>query len=134
MTNKFELKSLIGSKFLEGSPTQNSFKVDTDGKIRNFFIQDYAPTFKGNIFALVHCYNAKLKDDDDRIIADVIYDGEITNKSCSTYVTFVNAENKVLYGIYAFEGQHESNELAHCGKVYVEELSNGKIMGVEELV
>lgn len=134
MTNKFELKSLIGSKFLEGSLTQNSFKVDTDGKIRNFFIQDYAPTFKGNIFALVHCYNTRLKDDDDRIIADVIYDGEITNKSCSTYVTFVNAKNKVLYSIYAFEGQHESNELKHCGKVYVEELSNGKIIGVEELV
>ena len=134
MTNNFELKSLIGSKFLEGSPTQNSFKVDTDGKIRSFFVQDYAPTFKGNIFALVHCYNAKLKEGDDRIIADVIYDGEITNKSCSTYVTFVNAENKVLYGIYAFEGRHESNGLTHCGKVYVEELSNGKIIGVEELV
>ena len=75
MTKEFELKSLIGSKFLGGSSVSNTFKVMTDDKERSFAVECYAPTPRGNSFSFAHCYNAILKNDTDCVIADVIYDG-----------------------------------------------------------
>lgn len=134
MANNLELKSLIGSEFIGGSPVEDSFRVSTKGVIRNFFVQKYAPTLRGNIFALIHCYNAPLRDDMDKTITDVIYDGEIDSGSASTQITFVNREGEVLYSIYAYEGRHEYTALEHYGKVVVKEMSGTKVVGVEELV
>lgn len=134
MTKEFELKSLIGSKFLGGSFVSNTFKVMTDDKERSFAVECYAPTSRGNIFSFAHCYNAILKDDTDCVIADVIYDGEINYSSASTNITFVNAKGEVLYSIFAYEGQHTADALAHYGKVYVREISGLKLIGEEELV
>lgn len=134
MTKEFELKSLIGSKFLGGSSVSNTFKVMTDDKERSFAVECYAPVSRGNIFSFAHCYNAILKDDTDCVIADVIYDGEINYSSASTNITFVNAKGEVLYSIFAYEGQHTADALAHYGKVYVREISGLKLIGEEELV
>lgn len=134
MAKKLELKSLIGSEFRGSSPIGNNFSVITDGKERFFAVESYAPILFGNIFAFAHCYIVPLSDDTDRIIADVIYDGEIDSGSASAQVTFVNREGEVLYGIYAYEGRHEYTALEHYGKVYVREFSGTKVVGVEELV
>ena len=75
MTKEFELKSLIGRKFLGGSSVSNTFKVMTDDKERSFAVECYAPTPRGNIFSFAHCYNAILKNNTDCVIADVVYDG-----------------------------------------------------------
>lgn len=134
MTKEFELKSLIGSKFLGGSSVSNTFKVMTDDKERSFAVECYAPTPRGNIFSFAHCYNAILKNDTDCIIADVVYDGETDDGFTSTNVTFVNSKGEVLYSIFAYEGQHTADALAHYGKVYVREISGLKLIGEEELV
>lgn len=134
MTKEFELKSLIGSKFLGGSSVSNTFKVMTDDKERSFAVECYAPVSRGNIFSFAHCYNAILKDDTDCVIADVIYDGEINYSSASANITFVNAKGEVLYSIFAYEGQHTADALTHYGKVYVREISGLKLIGEEELV
>lgn len=134
MTKEFELKSLIGSKFLGGSSVSNTFKVMTDDKERSFAVECYAPAPRGNIFSFAHCYNAILKNDTDCVIADVIYDGEINYSSASTNITFVNANGEVLYSIFAYEGQHTADALTHYGKVYVREISGLKLIGEEELV
>lgn len=134
MTKEFELKSLIGSKFLGGSSVSNTFKVMTNDKERSFAVECYAPVSRGNIFSFAHCYNAILKDDTDCVIADVIYDGEINYSSASTNITFVNAKGEVLYSIFAYEGQHTADALTHYGKVYVREISGLKLIGEEELV
>lgn len=134
MDKNFELKSLIGSKFLGGSSVSNTFKVMTNDKERSFAVECYAPTPRGNFFSFAHCYNAILKNDTDCIIADVIYDGEIDDSFASTNVTFVNAKGEALYSIFAYEGRHAVDTLVHCGKVYVREISGLKLIGEEELV
>lgn len=136
MDKNFELKSLIGSKFLGGSSVSNTFKVMTDDKERSFAVECYAPTPRGNFFSFAHCYNAILKNDTDRIIADVIYDGETEYSfmSTNTNVTFVNAKGEVLYSIFAYEGQHTAEAPIHYGKVYVREISGLTLIGEEELV
>lgn len=134
MTKNFELKSLIGSKFLGGSSVSNAFKVLTDDKERCFAVECYTPTQEGNFFSFAHCYNAILKSDTDRIIADVIYDGEIGHSFMSTNVTFVNVKGEILYSIFAYEGQHTAEAPTHCGKAYVREISGLKLIGEEELV
>lgn len=134
MTKEFELKSLIGSKFLEGSSVSNTFKVMTNDKERSFAVECYAPTPRGNFFSFAHCYNAILKNDTDCVIADVIYDGEIDDSFASTNVTFVNVKDEILYSIFAYEGRHAVDTLVHCGKVYVREISELKLIGEEELV
>lgn len=134
MAKKLELKSLIGSEFKGSSPIGNNFSVVTDGKERYFAVESYAPILHGNIFAFAHCYIAPLSESSDRIIADVIYDGEINSGSASAQVTFVNKEGEVLYSIYAYEGRHEYTALEHYGKVLVKECSGTKVIGIEELV
>lgn len=134
MVKDFELKSLIGSKFLGGSSVSNTFKILTDDKERSFAVECYAPTPRGNFFSFAHCYNAILKNDTDRVIADVVYDGEIDNSFTSTNVTFVNAKGEVLYSIFAYEGRHTADTLVHCGKVYIREISGLKLIEEEELV
>lgn len=134
MTKEFELKSLIGSKFLGGSSVSNTFKVMTDDKERSFAVECYAPTPRGNIFSFAHCYNVILKNDTDCVIADVIYDGEVDDNFASMNVTFVNANGEVLYSIFAYEGRHTADALTHYGKVYVREISGLTLIGEEELV
>ena len=134
MTKNFELKSLIGGKFLGGSSVSDTFKVMTNDKERSFAVECYAPTPRGNFFSFAHCYNAILKNDTDYIIADVIYDGEIGHSFMSTNVIFVNAKGEVLYSIFAYEGQHTAEAPIHCGKVYVREISGPKLIGEEELI
>lgn len=134
MNKNFELKSLIGSKFLRGSSVSNTFKVMTDDKERSFAVECYAPTPRGNIFSFAHCYNVILKNDTDYVIADVIYDGEVDDNFASTNVIFVNAKGEVLYSIFAYEGRHTADALTHCGKVYVREISGLTLIGEEELV
>ena len=134
MTKEFELKSLIGSKFLGGSSVSNTFKVMTDDKERSFAVECYAPIQRGNVFSFEHCYNAILKNDTDCVIADVIYDGETDDSFTSTNVTFFNTKGEVLYSIFAYEGRHTADTLAHCGKVYVREISGLKLISEEELV
>lgn len=134
MAKNFELKSLIGSKFLGASSVSNTFKVMTDDKERSFAVECYAPTPRGNIFSFAHCYNVILKNDTDYVIADVIYDGEVDDNFASTNVIFVNAKGEVLYSIFAYEGRHTADALTHCGKVYVREISGLTLIGEEELV
>lgn len=134
MDKNFELKSLIGSKFLGGSSVSNTFKVMTNDKERSFVVECYAPTPRGNFFSFAHCYNAILKNDTDCVIADMVYDGETDNDFTSTNVTFINAKGEVLYSIFAYEGQHTADTLTHYGKVYVREISGLKLIGEEELV
>ena len=134
MAKNFELKSLIGSKFLGASSVSNTFKVMTDNKERSFVVECYAPTPRGNIFSFAHCYNVILKNDTDCVIADVIYDGEVDDNFASTNITFVNAKREVLYSIFAYEGRHTADALTHCGKVYIREISGLTLIGEEELV
>lgn len=134
MAKNFELESLIGSEFLSGSPVNNTFKISTDGKDRFFSVECYAPMPKGDIFSFAHCYNVMLKNDTDKTIADVIYDGEVDESCSSTNVTFVNAKGEVLYSIFAYEGRHTSDVVKHYGKVWVKEISGTKVVGVHELV
>lgn len=134
MAKNFELKSLIGSKFLGASSVSNTFKVMTDNKERSFVVECYAPTPRGNIFSFAHCYNVILKNDTDCVIADVIYDGEVDDNFASTNITFVNAKGEVLYSIFAYEGRHTADALTHCGKVYIREISGLTLIGEEELV
>ena len=134
MTKEFELKSLIGSKFLGGSSVSNTFKVMTDDKERSFSVECYAPAPRGNIFSFAHCYNVILKNNTDCVIADVIYDGEVDDNFTSMNVTFVNANGEVLYSIFAYEGRHTADALTHYGKVYVREISGLTLIGEEELV
>ena len=139
MAKKLELRSLIGSEFIGGSPVNNTFKVATDGEDRFFSIECYAPIPRGNIFAFAHCYNAPLKDDTDRYIADVIYDGEVDYAHTSTNITFINGKGDILYAIFAYEGRHRSDDIVprldhNHGHVWVKEISGTKVQGVEELV
>lgn len=134
MTKKFELKSLIGSKFIGASPVSSSFKIATNGEERLFIVECYAPRPRGNAFSFAHCYNAILGNDTDCVIADVIYDGEIDDSFASMNVTFVNAKGEVLYSIFAYEGRHTADALIHCGKVFVREISGLNLIGEEELV